>query len=228
MTTQGFVKGPLGGWEQVATRDGETARVQVQGAALVVLVADADGRTTAQIAIDYPAHGYGGHELLLSAEETYLAMFLYSGQREVGYELFRFRPALEHVARLPYVFGMGNGPAFSDDEGLLALAWTINSGLYAEEAELDDDECTVASCVLAWADVHVRELPDGPTSTCRIDVRLPAGFPFEGDDWYTPQSLRISRAEGVAFTTDWGVDVRIPIPLPESIVIDGPTARGAS
>ncbi len=76
-----------------------------------------------QIFLPCPSHGYGGHELVVSPHGLYLALFLYSGQSEVGYELFALQPTLQHLGGLPYVFGEGEAPVFSADDRWLAMMW---------------------------------------------------------------------------------------------------------
>lgn len=41
----------------------------------------------------------------------------------------------------------------------------------------------------------------------------------------TKNALTVVSATEVSFRTDWGVQVRIPLPLPEVVVIEGPTER---
>jgi len=92
MTDAGSVRGPLGGWEQFVARGDELVRVEVSNTEIAVVVEAPKGEVLARTAIPYPTAGCGGYEILLSAKERYLAMFLYSGQSEVDYELFYFRP----------------------------------------------------------------------------------------------------------------------------------------
>jgi len=227
LSTTASARGPFGGWTQLLTREGETIRVEVDRTRLAVIVEAPNGDTVAHASIPYPSAGYGGHELQLSAQERYLAMFLYSGQSEVGYELFDFRPSLRHIRRLPYVFGMGLGPAFSSDERLLGLAWATNSSLYIENHDLDDDGLTTSECVVEWAQLHLQELPEGRTDTCAVQIRVPPGFPFEGDDSFYPEHLEILSPHEVRFQTAWGGLVRVPSPLPESVLIAGPSVASS-
>ncbi|HEX5634951.1 MAG TPA: hypothetical protein VFX50_17025, partial [Gemmatimonadales bacterium] len=103
------LRGPLGGWERVVSRTGDVVRLDVTPRGLAVVVATPEGNELARAPLPYPVAGYGGHELVLSAQERYLALFLYSGQSEVGYELFGFRPELVHLGGFAYVFGEGLG-----------------------------------------------------------------------------------------------------------------------
>jgi hypothetical protein len=134
---------------------------------------------------------------------------------------------------MPYVYGMGMGPVFSDDAKRLVLAWSTNSGLYVEgEVELDDRGFTTADCTLTWATLHVRSLADyaladDPVAEGRIDVRVPAGFPFEGDDSYLPTVLSVS-ADAIELDTGWGPRAVVPLPLAPVTLVDGPTSRDAT
>jgi hypothetical protein len=176
---------------------------------------------TQRVRLPYPQSGYGGHAILLSANERYLALFLWSGQSEVGYELFVCRPTLTHIASFPYTYGMGLGPVFSSDEGLLAMAWSTNSGLHVEdEVELSGGR-TTKPCTLPWASVRLQPLPVGPPETCHIEVKIPAGFPSETDDRYDVLDLVVTEHE-VRFRAGWGTAIRLPRPLTPLVVIDGP------
>lgn len=212
----------MGGFKELETRSGATIRLETKNALTVIVEGGAEAPQ--RIALPYPNAGYGGHELLLSKDETYLVLALYSGQSEQGYELFTYRPELKQIASVPYAYGEGAWPAFSSDERFLAMVSVTNPGLYVDEEDMLDGVVTTQPCVLAWAEVHVRALPEGIVQRCVVDVQLPAGSPFEGDDSYYPKGLTVSASE-VSFRTDWGAQVRIPLPLPEVLVIEGPSAR---
>lgn len=219
------IRNALGGLEQVVTRDGRTLRVEVTRRSLDLVLHDAAGREALRASIPYPRAGYGGHELVLSANESRVAMYLWSGQSEVGYEVFELGAALAHVACMPYRRGEGYGPAFSPDANTIVAAWATNTELYVDqededEVELDDDARLVRPTVVDWAEIHLRPLPDGPIRTCVVRVRLHAGHPQQSDESFYPDNLALSDAE-VAFDAPWA-RVRVPLPLPESIVVDGP------
>ncbi|MFO0596342.1 MAG: hypothetical protein U0228_13585 [Myxococcaceae bacterium] len=211
-----------GGLEELETSRGARVRLEIDAGRTMSVVVDGGGEPRKRVSIPYPSAGYGGHELLLSSNERYLVLWLYSGQSQIGFELFTFAPVLKHVASLPYVLGEGLGPAFSADERYLAVASATNSSLNLEE--VCEADVTQEPCVIAWADVHARALPDGVEERCRVDVRIPAGFPCEGDVSYYPTDLSVA-ADEVAFRTGWGVQVRIPLPLPPVFVIAGPSER---
>lgn len=218
------VCGDFGGWEVAPTRDGGTIRVEVDVQGIAVVSERATGQERARVELPRPPQGIGGYELFLSREERWLALFLYSGQSEVGYEVFALEPALRRVGGLPYVHGTGDGPTFSADEARLVFATTINSGLVADEAELDDDERLLSDEVLDWAEVRVHELETGAIDRCTVRAVLPRGLPFEGDDSYWPSNLAVIDGE-VCFDTGWGQRVHIPLPMPASITVAGPRSR---
>jgi hypothetical protein len=228
VTHNGPVRSELGGWEQLLTQDGEVVRVEViaDSAGEIAVVVDApNGEALARTAIPYPWHGYGGHELLLSAKERYLAMFLYSGQSEVGYELFCFRPRLQHVCSFGYVFGEGFGPAFSSDERWIGLAWATNPTIDLDDEGLGGKDSTTAESVVDWAQLRIQELPDGPATTCNIQLRVGSGFPLESNDSFYPEHLEIAGSGEACFHTAWGEQVRTSWPLPSVLVIPGPRDR---
>jgi hypothetical protein len=218
------VRGTLGGWEQLVTRRGEVIRVEVE-TEIVILVDAPDGEALARVLIPCPRGGYGGHELLLSANERYLAMFLYSGQSEVGYELFYFRPVLRHICSFGYVFGEGLGPVFSSGECRLGLAWATNPDLCLLDEGIEGEHFTAAECIVDWAKLRIQELPDGPATSCDIRLRIGPGYPLKGGKSLYPERLEIVGGEEARFQTGWGLLVRSPLPLPDQLIIPGPRSR---
>jgi hypothetical protein len=210
------VESPMGGVTEVTCRDGRTIRLEV-GRALRVIVATTDA-VVATLELAMPSAGYGGHELVLSPGQTCVALWLYSGQSEVGYELLELVPSLRRVGGLPYVFGEGFGPAFAPDGGALVLAWATNPGLTVDDAV---EATTSTATVLEWATVHLAPLPDGAARQCVLSVRVPAGAPAERDDSYWPSNLEVTTTS-VRFDTGWGLRVELPVPLPDALTIDGP------
>jgi hypothetical protein len=207
----------------IRSRDERSIRVEAEYPQLTIVV-ERGRETVARASLPYPRSGYGGHELLLSPDERYLALWLISGQSEVGYELFTFGPTLGHIGGLEYVMGEGFGPVFSPHEERLALAWATEPMLFVEEEDVDGDGLTRSETLVEWARVHVRELPAGAVRECVIRVRLPPGLPCEGNDDYYPEQLALTSDE-VRFETGWGTSVRIPLPLPASVIATGPTTR---
>jgi hypothetical protein len=215
----GSVQGVLGGWEQIVTERNELICVEESETEIAVVVKVSTGETLSRVAIPYPVEGCGGCELLLSAKERYLAMFVYSGQSQVGYELFYFRPCLQHICSFGYVFGEGLGPVFSFDESRLGLAWSTNPNL----SQVDEavEHIPTGERLIQWTTLHARELPDGPVTSCNVRVRVGPEFPLEADDSFYPERLEIV-GEEVSFQTAWGGHVRAPLPLAGSLTIPGP------
>lgn len=223
MVHPGSTPSPIGGWQGLVTRDGETIRVEVTDK-LAIVVDGPNRKSVSTVFLPYPRAGYGGHELVLSSEHRYLAMFLYSGQSEVGYEVFTFRPELRHVLSFPYEYGEGLGPAISPDEKLIGLAWATNPELDLTELEgLEDAAETDEELIVDWARLRVQELPNGKASTCNIEVAVPIGFPTEGDESYYPEGLEFV-GDHVEFRA-WGETIRVPLPLPATLNLPGPKSR---
>jgi hypothetical protein len=222
MTDVGSVRGPLGGWEQFVARGDELVRIEVSNTEIAVVVEAPKGEILARTAIPYPTAGCGGHEILLSAKERYLAMFLYSGQSEVGCELFYFRPHLQHISSFGYVFGEGTGPVFSSDERWLALAWATNPELCLLDEGVE--HLPTGERLVDWVTLRIQELPDGSAMSCSVRVCVGPEFPVEGDESFYPECLEIA-GEEARFQTGWGEPVLAALPLPRLLVIPGPRSR---
>jgi hypothetical protein len=222
MTHVSSVQGPLGGWERLVTGRGELIRVEESATQIAVIVETPDGEAQARAAIPYPGRGCAGHELLLSAKERYLAMFLYSGQSEIGYELFYFRPRLQHISSFGYEFGEGLGPVFSSDERWLGLAWSTNPLFCLLEEGVE--HVPTGECLVDWATLRIQRLPAGLATSCNVRVRVDPRFPPDGNEAYYPERLEIL-GEEARFHTAWGEQVRAPSPPPSSLIIPGPRYR---
>ncbi len=160
--------------------------------------------------VPYPSGGFGGYEIVVSPKGRFVAVFLYTGQSEHGYELFVTMPDLRHLGGLPQVVGEGYAPVFSDDERWIAHASAINPSLDG-------------SGVVTWAELRVQDLETRAITTCRIDVNLstpPAEL--ESRIAYV-ESLRFTPEGDVTFIAPWGARAKVSLPLPESIVILGPS-----
>lgn len=174
------VPSPMGGLQELETGRGTTARFRVQNFQPLDLTVQRRGHEAETVTFPLKRAGCGGHELLLSGHETYLVLWLYSGQSEMGYELFQVIPALSHLVSLPYRFGEGFGPAFSPDERFLALAFATNTNLCPDDEVASDEDVTAVACTVEWVELHVQPLPSGIAQICSVRVELPVGSPIDG------------------------------------------------
>ncbi len=211
-TTQGV----FGGLTEVSTSDGRAIRVDPTYPALRV----SDGINT--VVLPHPESGYAGREFVMSADETHLIVWVYSGQNEVGYELFELNP-LRHVTSVPYVHGVGNVPVISGDGRTVAMAWAGNPGLFAGEVDTDDDDLLIDVCEAHWCTVQVLEIDTGLLTECDVHVQLGAGSSVESDTDHYPEDLAFVDG-GLHVRGDWGVVAKVPLPLPNIVLIDGPNA----
>jgi hypothetical protein len=178
----------------------------------LALILEAHGVEVARCVLPEPSCGYGGHEIVVSPDGATVAVFVYSGQSDSWYELFALEPVLRHVGALPSVFGEGLAPTFSVDGRFLAFANVFDPylGDHTPPAEVD------------WVELWVHALPDGPVERCLVRVALEAGAPGAEDGAY-PAPPRFGPV-GVILDCPWGLSVVIPLPLPATITVRGPSA----
>lgn len=187
---------------------------------LTLTVADRRGER-AETTIEYPTGGYGGHEVVLGPRRL-MALFLYSGQSQVGYELFELE-TLRHLGRLPYQKGEGDAPVFSRDGRRLAMAWDAGDLRYAED--LDDDERPRPGSpdVVPWARLALQSVASRRVVVRTIHADLRGWRPSEDRVCQLyPEALRFAGARELRVRAPWGREVAIPLPLPKRIVVEGP------
>jgi hypothetical protein len=190
-----------------------------EGDETLTVVVARRGAEPARASFPCPRQGLGGHELVISPGERYLAVFLYSGQSEQGYELFELRPVLRACGRLPLVFGEGYGPCFSSDDAWIAMATELD-GTFGIDERLDAPE---EEHVVDWAELRVQALPDGEIHVCTLRARVAGDLP-EPDDVRYPEGLHFPSPTQVALSTTWGERVTLAVPPPEVVVLTGPRA----
>ncbi|HTR50817.1 MAG TPA: hypothetical protein VMJ10_08935 [Kofleriaceae bacterium] len=150
---------------------------------------------------------YGGRDLVVSPDERYLAVSIYSGQSTQGYELFQLSPELKHVGGLPDTGGEGTEPCFSPDSKWLALVLSAVGERWRDEAKT----------VLDWAMLYLRPLPDGPRIERAIGTPVPRSFDRdELAEWNLFDRVRWASPTTLELTLPW--DERMTISLP----IEGP------
>lgn len=127
----------------------------------------------------------------MSPSERFVAMWLLSGQSDIGYELFEVRP-LRHVASLPYSHGEGPAPAFSPDERFVAMCWMRGQWQYEYPSSIESEP---------WATLHVRTIAVNTTREVALFLETPRDFDIDDT---TPRELAFVSPTVLRLTTPWG------------------------
>ena len=169
--------------------------------------------------------GVGGYEFVVSDDERYLALFLYSGQSTQGFELFTLRPAFKHIGGVPETYGHGGPPVFSPDGRWLVMFMDSDycvrgTGEYAEDLY---DGQSDARIVLDWAYLHVLRLPE----LTRHSVAVGADILLSTDpevylDWDTYDAVQFTAADVLALRMPDGRDVPVSLPPEGPITVRDP------
>lgn len=215
----------FGGRESVGLRSGATVRCGKERRARDFWVAiEGPGEARQQVVLPVPSSGYGGSELVVSPDQRWAALFIYSGQSEQGYELFALEPTLVHVGGLPYVQGEGTVPVFSPDSRWLAMVMTTGprvrgTGEYAEEV-LGDGEGDV---LIDWATVHVQRMPDGPIISVVLGTPVSRATNYEDvAEWTLHDAITFTAKDRLAIELPWGDHVEVAAPPAEPITTAAP------
>lgn len=215
----------FGGSESVILRSHATVHCGKEPRARefwVAIEGPADARQ--QVVLPVPSSGYGGSELVVSPDQRWAALFIYSGQSEAGYELFALEPALAHVGQLPYVRGEGTVPVFSPDSQWLVMVTTNQrrvrgTGEYAEEV-LGEGEGEV---LIDWATVHVQRVTDGPVVSTAIGTPVPRATSYdEVAEWTLDNATTFPSNDRIAIQLPWGERIEIALPLSGPITTAAP------
>jgi hypothetical protein len=181
----------------------------------LVLRLDA-GAASGTIELPYLPGGYGGHELVVSPDERYLALYLYSGQSQQGWELFELAPQLRHLPGLPYVRGMGDAVQFSPDGAWLVMLVrnelrARDSGAYYESL---CDPHADGSAVIDLGHVYVQRVPDGAIERFAVGATLPLALDFdEVSEWELYDALRFTSPSRFEISLPWGERVACQLPV---------------
>lgn len=187
-------------------------------------------RSTVQLA--YPNAGYGGSAVSISPRGLYAAAMLYSGQSEVGYELFALDPTLQRLAGMPYVLGECDltAPAFSPDDRFVALAVERSSWWFDEDAPSDDadvDLDTARGGITIWSTLFVHELGRPSPMEFTLAVDLPKGWCPTGAET-CPRSLRFSGPTTLTLGVAWlEGDFSFDVPTSQSRIMVPPPATNS-
>lgn len=119
--------------------------------------------------------GIGGVELVVSPDERFLAVFLYSGQSSQGYELFSLDPVVR-MGGLAETHGHGSAPCFSPDGQHLVSVIDMVPRLRATGAFFEDcqNDASKERAVVDLAQLFVQRL-SSPAVVQRfaVGVELP-------------------------------------------------------
>jgi hypothetical protein len=163
--------------------------------------------------------------LSISWQAHYAAALLYSGQSEIGYELFSLVPSLRHIAGLSYMRGESDltPMQFSPDEALVAVAIEENPLWWADpEDETADWDTPAVGGPVEWAVLLVHRIGNKRPSRYPLVVDLPAGWrgPEEGA-W--PAKLRFEDDNSISMALPWAKRFSFEVPPRQrSIVIPAP------
>jgi hypothetical protein len=177
------------------------------------------------ITLAYPSAGCGGVVLSISRQARYAAAILYSGQSEIGYQLFSLTPSLKHLACFPFMSGESDLTAmqFSPDESLVAIAVEERSLWWTDPSDESADWDTPAvGGPVQWSVLLVHSFGDEMPSRYPLIVDLPAGW-CGSEDGTWPAKLRFENDNRISLKPPWGKRFSFDVPLrQQSIVIPAP------
>ncbi len=166
-----------------------------------------------------PNAGFGGAEMSISPSQKFVALLIYSGQCEVGYEVFELSDESEaprHIVSFPYEYGTSDltPPVFAPDEHAIAIALQEESLWWVDpDAEEADWNTPAAGGDVTWARLYVHQLSDDDPHIIDLVVHLPEGWLPDDDlvDEYMPQRLKFPSANQVSVHVPWHGDVAIEL-----------------
>lgn len=211
-----------GGSEAVALQTGAIVRCSYDGEIVVTLGQGPDQQV---VKLPTPEAGLGGLELVVSPDEQYAALLVYSGQSEQGWEVFALAPQLQHVARLPYVLGEGLAPVFSTDSRHLAMIVTCapRERGTGEDAEALLDPEARGEVLIDWAVLYVQELPSGAVEASPVGTWIKRSMePAELLGWDLYESLRFVGKRRLELPLPWGTTLELRIPLGGPVTTPSP------
>lgn len=174
-----------------------------------------------RVTLSYPEGGLGGGELVVAPDGRHAALWIYSGQSEVGYELFSLVPALRHLGGLPYVLGEGAAPVWSPDSRFLAMLVGTSPAVHGSGASVEDllDPHAQGELDVDIAELVVQDVTAGtPPARATIHARIPASLdPDVFAEWTFYDPVRFAGDARVGFSVPWGAEVEVDLPPPRSI-----------
>lgn len=174
-----------------------------------------------RITLPYPTAGLGGGELVVAPDQRHAALWIYSGQSEVGYELFALVPALRHLGGLPYVHGEGVAPVWSPDSRFLAMLVGITPCVHGTDAWAEEllDPQAQGQLDVDIAELVVQDIVGGRAPRrAKVHARIPASLdPDAFSEWTFYEPLELLGGVRVAFAVPWGAQVEVDLPPPGAI-----------
>ena len=185
-----------------------------------------------RVDLPYPSAGYGGSELVISSDERTVAMFVYSGQSQVGYELFRIdakKGSIERISGMPYEVGEGDAPVFSPDGRWLAMLasagpYERDTGEYIEDL-LDPQADEGDEIVADLAQLFIQAIPDiGRPSTIQrhfvgATIRKNADYDAIAS-WNVYDALSFSPEGRLVLAPTWATRVELDMPIAGEITLE--------
>jgi hypothetical protein len=173
-------------------------------------------RRPSTIVIPTPHAGLGGASLVVAPDERHVALYIHSGQSEVGLELIALRPRFIRRFSLPYRPGEADPPKFSADATWLAmLVRTRLHAWYDEHGEPHTEGAPPEGrpWTLPWAELYALHLPDRTLSRTEILINAAALPPArELDTWSTSRRLVRVTADAAQLKLPWGERTQLPLP----------------
>ena len=181
--------------------------------------------------LPYPSAGYGGSELVVSPDERVVAMFVYSGQSQVGYELFRIdakRATIDHFGGMPYVVGEGDVPVWSPDGRWLAMLASAgpferDTGEWIEEM-LDPDTGDDDEIVAELGQLFLQPVPQvgrpGPIERHFVGATIRRNVDYDViASWRVYETLGFSPEGKLVLAPKWASPVELGLPIVSEITL---------
>ena len=166
--------------------------------------------------------GVGGMELVVSTDERFIALFMYSGQSSQGYEIFSTQPALKHVGGLPEARGHGTPPVFSPS-GRWLVSLIDSDRLVRgtqEHFETVQDDASTDLVIVDWARLHVHALDTLALSTVAVGTELPRSTnEAEVLEWQVYDAVRFENDENVLLRMPWAQEVAVQLPPRAAVTV---------
>lgn len=162
-----------------------------------------------------PGTPVGEYAFVVSPDERYVAVFIESGDRTHGFELFEVRPAFRHIGGLSAVPGDGRPPVFSVDSRWLVEFVADGYRVRGTDQHFTDlfDKRSGARVMLDWASLRVLRLPDGELHRVDVGVEMPvSAYPHEYTEWDTEDAVRFTAGDVAVLRMPWGQEVAVPLP----------------